>query len=84
MNWVGETPTQECGCANRIAQMSAWGPASRRTHLDEIIGWLADEATRRVWWKYAVAVPDSRFFIKPVVLDAIRRAEAGKRRPPWR
>jgi len=73
--WVGEGPTRECGCTDRIDMMNAWGPAGCREHLDEIVGWLAEEATKRGWWKYAVAVPGSRYFIKRMVLSAIKKTE---------
>jgi hypothetical protein len=57
--------------------MNAWGPAGCREHLEEIVGWMVKEANKRGWWKYAVAVPGSRYFIKRMVLGAIRKAEAG-------
>ena len=55
--------------------MNAWGPAGCRQHLDEIVEWLVDEANRRGWWKYAVAVPGSRHFIMRMVLGAIEKGE---------
>ena len=55
--------------------MNAWGPTGCREHLDEIVGWLAEEAKKRGWWRYAVAVPGSRIFIKQMVLGAIQRTE---------
>jgi len=73
--WIGEEPTNQCGCQDRIDQMNAWGPAVCRDHLDEIVGWLVDEATKRGWWRYAVAVPGSRYFIEQMVLGAIEKAE---------
>lgn len=45
--WVGESPTDGCQCSSRIEQMNAWGPQGCREHLDEIVGWLLDEAHRR-------------------------------------
>lgn len=74
LKWVGEGPTPECGCTDRINQMNAWGPAGCREHLDEIVGWLVEQATQRDWWKHAVSVPGSRYFIKRMVLGAIKRA----------
>ncbi len=56
--------------------MNAWELAGCREHLDEIVDWLVDEATSRGWWKYAVAVPGSRYFIKRMVLEAIKKAES--------
>ncbi|MCE5268908.1 MAG: hypothetical protein LLG00_13600 [Planctomycetaceae bacterium] len=75
MRWAGEVPTRECGCADRIAAMNQWGPSGCREHIDEIVGWLLDEASKRGWWRYAVAVPGSRYFIKRMVLGAIKSAE---------
>lgn len=75
LKWVGEGPTQKCGCTDRIREMNAWGPGGCREHLGEIVDWLANEAKRRGWWKYAVAVPGSKLFIRRMVLGAIRQAE---------
>jgi hypothetical protein len=77
LKWVGEGPTRACGCVDRINQMNAWGPAGCREHLDEIVDWLVEEAAKRSWWKYAVAVPGSRYFIERMVLGAMGKAEAG-------
>ncbi len=75
--WVGEGPTRKCGCKDRIAKMNAWGPEGCRERLDEIVGWMEGEAKKR-GWKYAVAVPFSRYFIKRMVLGAIKKAEVVK------
>ena len=75
LRWVGEGPTRSCGCEDHISQMNAWGPAGCREHLDEIVGWLEEEARKRGWWKYAVAVPGSLYFLKRMVLEAIKKAE---------
>ena len=71
LRWVGETPTEDCQCRSRIAQMNTWGTQGCREHLDEIVGWLEEEAKNRDWWKYAVAIPGSRFLIRRMVLGAI-------------
>ena len=73
--WVGEVPTKKCRCRDRIAKMNAWGVIGCREHLDEIVGWLHKEATKRGWWKCVVAVPGSLYFIKRMVLGSIKRAE---------
>ncbi len=49
LSWVGEGPTRECGCTDRINQMNAWGPAGCREHLDEIVGWLVEQAKTHKW-----------------------------------
>ncbi len=75
LKWVGEGPTRECGCKDRIRKMNRWGAQGCREHLGEIVDWLAKEAAKRGWWRFAVAVPGSRFFIKRMVLEAIVKAE---------
>jgi hypothetical protein len=76
-HWIGESPTLDCQCRSRIAQMNAWGPAGCCEHLEEIVGWLADEAAKRGWWRCAVALPGSRIFLRRMVLAAINKAESG-------
>ena len=73
--WVSQRVAQGCGCENHIRQMNAWGTQGCRTHLDEIIDWLLAEAKKRGWWKYAAALPGSRFAIRWMVLVAIENAE---------
>jgi len=75
LRWVGESPTEDCQCRSRIAQMNAWGPAGCREHLEEIVDWLLAEATKRGWWKCAVVVPGSRLFLRRMVLGAIKKVE---------
>jgi len=75
LRWVGESPTADCQCRSRIARMNAWGPAGCREHLEEIVGWLAEEAKKRGWWRYAVCMPGSRLFLRRLVLRAIRKTE---------
>lgn len=75
LKWVGEGPTRECGCTDRINQMNAWGPEQCHEHIEEIIDWLMKEAATRGWWKVAAMVPGSRYFIERMVVGAIRQAE---------
>jgi len=56
--------------------MNAWGPAGCREHLEEIVGWMVEEANKRGRWRYAVSVPGSRYFIERMVLGAIGKAES--------
>ena len=79
LRWVGESPTRKCGCEGRIVEMNVWGPAVCRERLDKIVGWMESEAKKRGWWQYAVAVPGSRYFIKRMVLGAIKKAEANQK-----
>lgn len=76
LHWTGEAPRRECSCRDHIAQMNAWGPSACREHIDEIVDWLIAEAKKRNWWHLAVAIPGSRYFIKRMVLTAIRKTEA--------
>ena len=46
-------------------------------HVDEIVECLVAKAKTCGWWKYAVAVPGSRYFIERMVLGAIKKAEVG-------
>jgi hypothetical protein len=76
LKWVGEGPTRECHCKDRIAKMNAWGPAGCREHLEEIIEWMMGEAQKRAWWKVAVAAPIlPRIFIRQMIIGAIADAE---------
>ena len=36
-----------CSCKARSKKMDAWGPDGCEEHLDEIVGWLHDEARKR-------------------------------------
>ena len=76
LRWVGESPTEDCQCRSRIAQMNAWGPQGCREHLDEIVGWLLDEAQRRGW--RTAKLPGARWAVKRLVLGAIRQADKGE------
>ena len=71
--WLRQQPTAECGCADKIAQMNAWGVVGCREHLNEIIGWLVAKA-REDKWKLA-NVPGAETLIRLMVTRAIRKAE---------
>jgi hypothetical protein len=90
LRWVGEGPTRKCGCEDRIAQMNEWGPTGCREHLDEIVGWLVEQAEKHGWEGktpklarlarfMASKVPGGKIPIamvcKRMVLWAIRKAE---------
>lgn len=58
-----------CSCNARAAQMDIWGPDECERRMDEIVGWLEEEAqNRRLLFVRAAAVQ--------VVRLAIRRARA--------
>jgi len=69
---TGEEPKLSCGCRSRIARMNAWGPAGCREHLDEIVGWLLEEAERRGW--RSAKLPGARWAVKRLVLAAIKES----------
>lgn len=73
LRWVGESPTDGCQCRSRISQINARGPQGCREHLDEIVGWLLDEAQRRGW--RTAKLPGVRWAIKRLVFQAIHKAE---------
>lgn len=79
LRWVGESPTANCQCRSRIAQMNAWGPAGCREHLDEIVVWLLEEAHRCGW--RTIKLPGTRWAVKRLVLQAIRKAERTNSQP---
>jgi hypothetical protein len=64
---VGITATPTCPCNARAAQMDIWGADECQQRLDEIVGWLREEAGRR-------HLPFSATAARQVVLLAIRRA----------
>jgi hypothetical protein len=51
LKWVGEGPTRKCGCEDRIRKMNEWGPDGCREHLEEIVGWLVEQAEKHEWVK---------------------------------
>lgn len=47
LSTIGITATANCACNQRAAQMNLWGADECEAHLDEIVGWLREEATKR-------------------------------------
>jgi hypothetical protein len=65
------SPSDSCECESRAAQMDAWGPDGCREHLNEIVGWLLEEAELR-------GLPHGtlpQLAAQLLVLRAIRRSE---------
>ncbi len=73
LKWVGKGPTWKCGCKDRINQMNAWGPDGCREHLDEIVGWMLEEAEKRGW--RSAKLPGARWAVKRMVMSAIKESE---------
>lgn len=44
---IGITATPNCSCNARAAMMDFRGPEWCEAHIDEIVGWLRDEAAKR-------------------------------------
>jgi hypothetical protein len=44
---VGINAHQNCSCNSRAIQMNLWGPDICEQKIDEIVGWLREEATKR-------------------------------------
>jgi hypothetical protein len=47
LSLVGITATPNCSCNARAAKMDQEGVEWCEAHLDEIVGWLREEATKR-------------------------------------
>jgi len=75
IKWVGESPTAECKCKDRIAQMNQWGAEICRKQLPTIVGWLKEEAQKRGWGLLlkVPVIPD--LVIQKLVSGAIDQAE---------
>jgi hypothetical protein len=44
---IGITASSGCSCNSRAVTMDAWGPDVCEKRIDEIVGWLKDEASKR-------------------------------------
>ena len=82
LKWVGEGPTRECGCRDRIVRMNAWGVAGCLANIETIVDWLIDQANEKAWWKHTVCWPGSdhpwpwsRYTIERFCLSAIHKAD---------
>lgn len=69
---VGIRSEPGCKCNSRAMQMDAWGPDICEQRINEIVGWLREEATSR-------RLPFFETIAAAVVRTAIRRAR--KRAP---
>lgn len=68
LSW-GIKPSAGCKCNQRSLQMDSWGPDECEQRMEEIIGWLRDEATAR-------GLP----FVETVARMFVRRAIAKARK----
>ena len=75
-----KVPSTGCKCAARIRQMNAWGCDGCREHIDEIVGWLLEEADKMKFWSAAAMLPGSKFTLRQFIGTSIRLAEGSKKR----
>lgn len=47
LSLVGITADENCSCNKHARIMNSWGPDECERRIDEIVGWLRDEATKR-------------------------------------
>ena len=91
--YTGEGITSDCQCRGRIAKMNRNGPAWCRENLDKIVGWLIEEADRRLKqdegksasWRLRLGgfnLPGRRLVLRRLVLVAVRRAERDDKSQP--
>jgi len=68
---LGITSTPNCSCNQRAATMNAWGADVCEQRLDEIVGWLKEEATKR---KLPFIETAARLLVKRAISNA-RKAQ---------
>ena len=67
LSWLGIKAAPTCSCNQRAAQMNIWGADECERRLDEIVGWLREEAAKR-------KLPFVEAAARKVVQWAIQRA----------
>lgn len=72
--WLGIAYTPDCPCRSRAALMDAWGCDECEQRIDEIVGWLREEAGKRGLPFLDIA---GRMLVKRAIRNA-RRAAAAK------
>lgn len=68
---IGITASPNCSCNARAKKMDEWGPDECEKRMDEIIGWLKEEATKR-------KLPFIDYAGKIIVKKAIKNARKNK------
>jgi hypothetical protein len=68
LSWLGIKPTGDCPCESRAAYMDAMGCKWVKENVEEVVGWLEEEAAKR-------RIPFARVAGRMLVLQAVRRAE---------
>lgn len=64
---LGISYTPGCSCADRAKTMDSWGPDVCEQRLDEIVGWLREEAEKRGLPFFA---PVARLLVKRAIAKA--------------
>jgi hypothetical protein len=68
---VGITASANCSCNARAAQMNAWGADESEKRIDEIVGWLREEATKR---KLPFIDAAGRLLVRRAIANAKRKS----------
>lgn len=69
---LGLAPVEGCKCKGRARKMDEWGPDICEDRINEIVGWMEEEARKRK--KYFLRWP-----AKTVVLLAIKKARKAQK-----
>ena len=64
---LGLSPVEGCKCKGRARKMDEWGPDICEDRINEIVGWMEEEAKKRKKWFV-------RWPAKTIVLIAIKKA----------
>lgn len=68
---IGITASPNCSCNARAKKMDEWGPDECEKRIDEIVGWLKEEATKR-------KLPFIDYAGRIIVKKAIKNARKNK------
>lgn len=70
---IGINATPTCSCNARAVKMDEWGPDVCEEKIDEIVGWLREEATKR---KLPFLDAAGRLIIRKAISNARKKAAA--------
>jgi|TARA_E500000081_G_C5922867_1_gene257180 hypothetical protein len=69
---LGLSPVEGCKCKGRARKMDEWGPDICEDRINEIVGWMSEEARKRKKWFV-------RWPAKTIVLLAIHKARKAQK-----
>lgn len=69
---LGLSPVEGCKCKGRARKMDEWGPDICEDRINEIVGWMEEEAKKRKKWFV-------RWPAKTIVLIAIKKARKAQK-----